>query len=69
MVKYKQILKEQFGIESNEIIEVYGGNDDKNTHYRVTTNSNTFFLKVYDKNKVQTSQWIENIDTYIPILV
>jgi len=51
MDKYKQILKEQFGVVSNEIIEVYGGNDDKNTHYRVTTNSNTIFLKVYDKNK------------------
>ena len=69
MDKYKQILKEQFGVVSNEIIEVYGGNDDKNTHYKVTANFNSLFLKIYDKSKVQTSQWIENIDTYIPILV
>ena len=53
----------------NDITEVYGGFDDKNTHYKVTADSKIFFLKVYDKSKVQTSQWTENIDVYMPVLV
>jgi thiamine kinase-like enzyme len=67
--KLKHVLKTQYGIECNDITETYGGFDDKNTHYKIITDSKIYFLKVYDKSKVQTSQWIENIDTYIPILV
>jgi len=69
MDKYKQILQTRFGVKCDEIAEVYGGFDDKNTHYKITAGSKAFFLKVYDKSKVQTSQWTENIDVYIPILV
>jgi len=69
MDKFKQVLKTQFGVVCNEIIEIYGGFDDKNVHYKVMDDSGTFFLKVYDKSKIQTSQWTENIDIYIPILV
>jgi len=69
MDKFKQVLKTQFGIVGTDITEVYGGFDDKNAHYKVIAGSKAFFMKVYDKSKVQTSQWTENIDTYIPILV
>ena len=69
MDKFKQVLKTQFGVAGADITEVFGGSDDKNAHYKVTAGSRAFFLKVYDKSKVQTSQWTENIDIYMPILV
>jgi thiamine kinase-like enzyme len=69
MDKFKHVLRTQFGVVCTEITEVYGGFDDKNAHYKVTADSKSFFLKVYDKSKIQTSQWTENIDVYIPILV
>ena len=69
MDKLKQVLNTQFGIICNDITEIYCGFDDKNTHYKVTAGSKAFFLKVYDKSKVQTFQWTENIDIYMPILV
>ena len=67
--KFKQILKTQYNVVCSNIAEVYGGSSGMNSHYKVTTDSNIYFLKVYDKNKVQTAQRTENIDTYIPILV
>ena len=52
MDKFKQILKTQYNVVCNDIAEIYGGFDDKNTHYKITADSKTFFLKVYDKSKV-----------------
>ena len=69
MDKFKQVLKTQFDVTCTDISEVYGGFDDKNAHYKVTAGSSAYFLKVYDKSKVQTAQWTENIDIYHPILM
>ena len=69
MDKFKQILKTQYDVVFTGITEVYGGSSGMNSHYKVTADTGTFFLKVYDKAKIQTAQWTENIDTYIPILV
>ena len=68
MDKFKQILETQYNVTCNHISEVYGGSSGNNANYKVVTDSKTLFLKVYDKSKVQTAQWTENIDIYIPIL-
>ena len=69
MDKFKKILKTQYNVTSNHISEVYGGSSGHNTNYKVAADSRTLFLKVYDKSKVQTAQWTENIDIYMPILI
>ena len=67
MNKIKQILKNQFGIESSDIVEIHGGLSTMN--YKIKTDVKNIFLKVYDKKDVQASLWTENIDYYIPILM
>lgn len=67
MNKIKLILKEQFGIEYIYITEIHGGLSTMN--YKVMAAGQSFFLKVYDKKKAQSSLWTENINCYMPILV
>ena len=38
-------------------------------NYKIKTDGQTYFLKVYDKKKTQSSLWTENINCYMPILV
>lgn len=65
--RLRQILKTQFGVECTGFTEIYGGLSAMN--YKITTEKQPFFLKVYDKEKTQASLWTENIDCYMPILV
>lgn len=67
MNKIKHILKRQFDVECIDITVIHGGLSAMN--YKIKTDVKTFFLKVYDKKKAQTSIWTENINTYMPILI
>jgi thiamine kinase-like enzyme len=67
MYNVKHILKTHFCINCINITEIYGGLST--TNYRVKANDKTYLLKVYDRKKSQASIWIENIDTYMQVLV
>lgn len=67
MNKIKLTLKEQFGVDCTDVTEIHGGLSAIN--YKVKTDGQTFFLKIYDRKKAQSSIWTENIDIYMPILV
>jgi len=66
MDKIKQVLDKQFGIKANNVVEIISASWTMN--YKITDGTKTYFFKMYDKSKTQTSLWTENIDTYIPIL-
>lgn len=67
MEKIITILKKQFDIECTDIVETDGGLSA--SKYKIRTENNDYFLKVYDKKLIQTHLWIENIDNYMPILL
>lgn len=67
MDKIGNILKTQFDIECTDIVETIGGLSA--SAYKIKTDDDSFFLKVYDKKLTQTTIWIENIDNYMPILL
>lgn len=65
--KISNILKTQFDVESSDIVETIGGLSA--SAYKISSDTDSFFLKVYDKQLTQTPIWIENIDNYMPILL
>ena len=67
MDKISNILKTQFNIECTDVVETIGGLSA--SAYKIKTDNESFFLKVYDKKLTQTPIWIENIDNYMPILL
>lgn len=67
MTKISNILKTQFNIKCTDMVETIGGLSA--SAYKIKTDSDSFFLKIYDKKLTQTPIWIENIDKYMPILL
>ena len=67
MDKIKPTLKNQFGVDAIDIVEIHGGLSAMN--YKIMTDGQSYFLKIYDKKKTQSSIWTENINCYMPILV
>ena len=66
MNRIKSVLKAQFGIECIDMSEIHDGLSAMN--FCVKTRGQAFFLKIYDKKKPHSAQWIENISFYMPVL-
>ncbi|MCR8842360.1 aminoglycoside phosphotransferase family protein [Paenibacillus sp. SC116] len=66
MSNYRFMLKEQYGIEATEITTQQGGWSA--LAYKVHSNQNYYFLKVYEKSRASTPKWTALIDQYVPII-
>ncbi|OCA87838.1 hypothetical protein A8F94_08330 [Bacillus sp. FJAT-27225] len=60
------ILKDNYGIDATSIEQRPGGWSA--LAFLVEDKSNKYFLKVYNKNKPSSSQWIDAIDRYTPLV-
>jgi len=64
---YKNILKYEYGIDTLKIAKTTGGwSADA---YKVYTEKEELFLKVYDRNRKSVLPWIERISHYLPVVV
>lgn len=61
------VLKDQYGILAKQITQVQGGWSA--LAYQIKTQEQLYFLKIYQKKKATTHQWIRRIDDYMPIVV
>jgi len=60
------ILDNNYNIQPNSIEQKQGGWSA--LAYKITDNENTYFLKVYEKNRASTAKLTAQIDQYCPIL-
>jgi thiamine kinase-like enzyme len=60
------ILKKEYGIDEAVIEPQQGG--WAALAFKVSSASNKYFLKVYEKNRSSTEKWTKTIDFYIPIV-
>jgi spectinomycin phosphotransferase len=67
MNKIKTILKNHYGIDNINVSPQQGGWSA--LAYKVFNNTNTYFLKVYEKSRASTPKWTALIDKYVPITV
>ena len=62
-----EILSEHYGIHNALLTVVEPGWSA--LAYRVDTDSERYFLKVYDKTRYSSQVWIQGIDSYMPTVV
>ncbi|WP_409295357.1 aminoglycoside phosphotransferase family protein [Peribacillus sp. SCS-26] len=60
------ILKVNYGIEAAKIEPCTGGWSA--LAFKVTDEKDTYFLKVYDKNRASIVRWIDAIENYTPLV-
>ncbi len=67
MHSLKDILKEHYQIDAINVSSQQGG--WAALAYKVFSNQQTYFLKVYEKRRASTPKWTALIDQYVPIMV
>ncbi|WP_409346733.1 phosphotransferase [Paenibacillus sp. MBLB4367] len=67
MDKIKAILKNHYDIEMTNVLPQQGGWSA--LAYKVFTDKESYFLKVYEKSRASTPRWTALIDDYVPIMV
>ncbi|MBM7587448.1 thiamine kinase-like enzyme [Bacillus pakistanensis] len=67
MNRIKTILNNHYEIDNINVSPQQGGWSA--LAYKVFNNTNTYFLKVYEKSRASTPKWTALIDKYVPIMV
>lgn len=65
MEKLKDMLQQQYNLPPHTLTQVNGGWTAE--AYEVITDHSAYFLKVYDKNRLSVTPYIERIEDYLPI--
>lgn len=63
-----QLLKSEYGIDSNYISPAPGGFSTKAAYRVASADGAEYFVKVYDKSLPTTRFFVERIDMYMPVL-
>ncbi len=65
--RIKEILMNQYKVSVGSLSETQAGWSA--LAYKVTSREKNYFLKVYDKHKHTSQNWIQKIDDYMPVLL
>ncbi len=66
MDHFKTILRHHYEIDAADVTPQQGGWSA--LAYKVISNQNSYFLKVYEKSRASTPKWTALIDKYVPII-
>ncbi|MED1917362.1 aminoglycoside phosphotransferase family protein [Bacillus thuringiensis] len=66
MDHFKTILRHQYDIDAVDVTPQQGGWSA--LAYKVISDQQSFFLKVYEKSRASTPKWTALIDKYVPII-
>ncbi|MFB5660982.1 aminoglycoside phosphotransferase family protein [Alteribacillus sp. HJP-4] len=66
MDKLKKIMRRHYGIETDNVVEQQGG--WAALAYKMSSHTDSYFLKMYEKSRTSTPKWTALIDKYVPIM-
>lgn len=67
MDRIKQVLYNEYRIQAQSVEEVPGGWSA--SAWKIEADCGSYFLKVYDKNRPSTKNWVARVDSYMPVVL
>ncbi|MFS0918064.1 aminoglycoside phosphotransferase family protein [Brevibacillus sp. 179-C 1.1 NHS] len=66
MDQFKTLLRHHYDVDATDVIPQQGGWSA--LAYKVISDQDSYFLKVYEKSRASTPKWTALIDKYVPII-